>query len=164
MSTSKPSTGLHIKKHQARLQTLLSTPRHRDVHVGSLKMLGVPTQQQEADTATGDPSALVFASTTSVGTADTFRIRHFEMFTVGPPQLQSVPLQRLSQRNQLERILSNTIVHKSTCDDCSTIPAGRPNPAQCRLAYSVSHKRGMNSIHCQAQQRTLQATKSLLQA
>ena len=102
MSTSKPSTGLHIKKRQVRLQTLLSTPRHRDVHVGSLKMLGVPTQQQEAETARGDPSALVFASTTSVGTADTFRIRHFEIFTVGPPQLLGVPLQRLSPQRDLD--------------------------------------------------------------
>ena len=105
MSTSKPSTGLHIKKHQARLQTLLSTPRHRDVHVGSLQMLGVPTQQREADTATGDPSALVFASTTSVGTADTFRIRHFEMFTVGPATAarHSPPVFCLTQKVQLEQ-------------------------------------------------------------
>ena len=54
-------------------------------------MLVAPTQQREADTATGDPSTLVFASTTLAGTAHFYRIRQFEMFTVGPPQLQGVP-------------------------------------------------------------------------
>ena len=48
-------------------------------------MLVAPTQQQEADTATGDPSTLVFVSTTLAGTAHFYRIRQFEMFTVAPP-------------------------------------------------------------------------------
>ena len=38
---------------------------------GSPQMLCVHTQQQEAFSATGDSSTLVFASSTSVGTADT---------------------------------------------------------------------------------------------
>ena len=48
-------------------------------------MLVAPTQQREADTATGDPSTLVFVSTTLAGTAHFYRIRQFEMFTIAPP-------------------------------------------------------------------------------
>ena len=76
--------------HQLKLRTLLSTPRHRDVHGGWLQMLVAPTQQQEADTATSDPSTLVFVSTTLAGTATFIELDNSKCSLL-LRQLQGVP-------------------------------------------------------------------------